>query len=323
MTGYIYCITNKLDGAKYIGQTRRDIATRFQEHLWDYRGKSKLHTAIQKYGRENFSVEEVEKVEFTDSKILDEREKYWIKYYNTQENGYNILPGGIIHKNYLQVLIVEKNLVVDSVEELSRVINKHTSWSISFIKDKIQEVKDTDKTFLGYHYASYSPVSDDEYADYNELTEWAVALHQDFRGKHIYCQVLEKEFSTIAEAAAYLVNNNYYTGVSKTPIQSLVTSIGKQLHGKSKEITVISIPDIVFEWAPGTTKQQGGDSFAPKKVYCPQLEQVFPSIAEAGQYFIDNKIWTGIKVKTAKLRISDVARGYFSDYKGYTFVYQD
>ena len=41
---------------------------------------------------------------------------------------------------------------------------------------------------------------------------------------------------------------------------------------------------------------------------------------DAAKYFIDNKIWTGIKLKTAKLRVSDVVRGVFPNYKGYTFI---
>lgn len=29
--------------------------------------------------------------------LLNEKEAYWIKYYNSIENGYNILPGGNNH----------------------------------------------------------------------------------------------------------------------------------------------------------------------------------------------------------------------------------
>ena len=47
--------------------------------------------AIAKYGKENFYYEILEK----DIENYDEREKYWIKYYNSiAPNGYNILSGG-------------------------------------------------------------------------------------------------------------------------------------------------------------------------------------------------------------------------------------
>ena len=79
-----------------------------------------------------------------------------------------------------------------------------------------------------------------------------------------------------------------------------------------------------FQEVPGvTTKQKGFPEkeklFKRKKVYCSELNKTFESIIEAANYFIDNKIWTRITLKTAKIRISDVVRGAFPDYKGYTF----
>ena len=42
-------------------------------------------------------------------------------------------------------------------------------------------------------------------------------------------------------------------------------------------------------------------------------------MVEAARYFVENEIWTGIKEKTAKLRVGDVVRGIMPDYRGYTF----
>lgn len=123
-------------------------------------------------------------------------------------------------------------------------------------------------------------------------------------------------FDTIASAANYLYKNGYYTGNAKTPIQAIVTMISNNIHGKTDKL--VNCSNISFEYAPGTIKNTGGD-FSAKSIYCPQIQKTFASEVEAAHYFIDNKIWNGIKFKTAKLRISDVVRGYFQDYRGYTF----
>lgn len=47
---------------------------------------SLINSAIKKYGKENFSFEILEYAE-----NYNEREKFWIKYYNSKvPNGYNI-----------------------------------------------------------------------------------------------------------------------------------------------------------------------------------------------------------------------------------------
>ena len=56
--GYIYKITNKINGKSYIGQTRKTIEKRFNEHFSDrYRKmKSPLHRAFNKYGIKSFEL---------------------------------------------------------------------------------------------------------------------------------------------------------------------------------------------------------------------------------------------------------------------------
>lgn len=50
-----------------------------------------LYQAFKKYGLENFTFEEIEEVP---QDKLDEREKYWINYYDSYKNGYNSTLGG-------------------------------------------------------------------------------------------------------------------------------------------------------------------------------------------------------------------------------------
>ena len=86
----IYKITNKINGKIYIGKhegTESDYER--------YMGSGLLiRRAYEKYGVDNFIKETLEICE--KKEILEEREKYWIKKYNSQnkEIGYNITEGG-------------------------------------------------------------------------------------------------------------------------------------------------------------------------------------------------------------------------------------
>ena len=90
----IYKITNNINNHCYIGQSIH-IEKRWQEHQtkynWEREFKKPLYLAFQKYGLENFSFEVIEECQPSQ---LDIKEKYWIDYYNSYQNGYNMTCGG-------------------------------------------------------------------------------------------------------------------------------------------------------------------------------------------------------------------------------------
>lgn len=89
----IYKITNLINGHSYIGQSC-NIEKRWERHRYYTSSSDKnkiLYKAFQKYGIENFSFEIIEECLVTE---LNEREIYWIKYYDTYYNGYNATLGG-------------------------------------------------------------------------------------------------------------------------------------------------------------------------------------------------------------------------------------
>lgn len=95
--GYIYCITNLINSKRYVGKTEFTLEERFKEHCSDSQkercNKRPLYDAMNKYGVENFKIEELEYVE--DNSSLSERETYWIKELDTYgRNGYNATKGG-------------------------------------------------------------------------------------------------------------------------------------------------------------------------------------------------------------------------------------
>ena len=104
--GIIYCIHNLTTGKKYIGQTVEKLQRRVFRHFRTI-NETKISRAIQKYSKYNFVYGRVEEVE--DTNILDEREKYWIQYYDTVNDGFNIKEGGKCSRGFKQSQIsIEK-----------------------------------------------------------------------------------------------------------------------------------------------------------------------------------------------------------------------
>ena len=85
----IYKFTNKNNNKSYIGQSI-NIEKRFKEHL-KAQADSYFHRALIKYGIEEFDFSILEILEPSQ---LNEREKYWIQYYDSFNNGYNLTLGG-------------------------------------------------------------------------------------------------------------------------------------------------------------------------------------------------------------------------------------
>lgn len=96
----IYCIINKINNKKYIGQTY-DLEYRWKRHKSDLNNNNHsnnhLMSAWNKYGEDNFEFDIIEKCDLS---IIDDREIYWINYYNCIKNGYNQCEGGLGCRGY-------------------------------------------------------------------------------------------------------------------------------------------------------------------------------------------------------------------------------
>lgn len=128
----IYMYENKLNHKRYIGQST-NIARRKEEHLKWPSHYSRFDAELQIIGEEGFIFSILEECTVEQ---LDEREIYWIKYYNTQVEGYNLTGGGQNYRGESNpaAKLTEENVrdIIDklrdtkiSIQELSKEYNVH------------------------------------------------------------------------------------------------------------------------------------------------------------------------------------------------------
>lgn len=128
MRGFIYKITNTINSKSYIGQTIQNVKERFYQHCATKCSKAvsnmAIHRAIKKYGKSNFTVEVIEEI---DSANLNDRERYWIRHYDSYNNGYNSTEGGQdgikLFKNLDTESIVREYKSGKSLREIGRLFN--------------------------------------------------------------------------------------------------------------------------------------------------------------------------------------------------------
>ena len=87
---WIYRITNSQNNKVYIGQTTRPVEQRFKRHINDAMNNvldTHFARAIRQYGPTNFSYLIIDTASTQDE--LNQKEQYWIGYYNSVKDGYN------------------------------------------------------------------------------------------------------------------------------------------------------------------------------------------------------------------------------------------
>lgn len=96
MLGYIYFITNNETGEKYVGKTT-NIKRRKNEHFNKLKINRHINKKMQnswnKYGEKAFAFDFIE-FDISSEQELNEKEIYYIKKYDSFNNGYNLTLGG-------------------------------------------------------------------------------------------------------------------------------------------------------------------------------------------------------------------------------------
>lgn len=133
MTGKIYKIINAINNKIYIGQTTKDLNERLRQHIskaLQNKDNNHFHSAIRKYGKENFIIELLED-NVSIENLLD-REEHYIKQFDSVNSGYNMKYRTedpryktlvFLSKEYLEDLYVTQNLSTIQIGKMFGVVN--------------------------------------------------------------------------------------------------------------------------------------------------------------------------------------------------------
>lgn len=173
---YIYKATNKINGKIYIGQTV-DFKRRKAEHLSSKKGvhaKCVFHKAIQKYGKENFIWEIIDKCNTPEEAEYLEN-KYIVEYNSCvsfeNSNGYNIVLRQQTAKN------VHNSIKVIAYNLKGEYVGTYLSCGVAARELKCQEtnilkcLKGKRKSTGGYQFKKYTSNAPNKIKPYktNEL----------------------------------------------------------------------------------------------------------------------------------------------------------
>lgn len=156
---------------------------------------------MRKHGVENFFIELIEECSLNE---VEEREKYWIEFYQSFKNGYNATIGGD-GKSYIDREIVIKNYKeLGEIKSVAKIMNISEDSVHNILLEnniKIKQTSQLNKEKMGI------PVS--MYSLNNELL---------------------KTFSSYGEAAKWLIDNN----LTNCKIDTIRTHISAVCNGKRK-----------------------------------------------------------------------------------------
>lgn len=202
----IYKITNALNGKVYIGKTSYSLEKRFSEHCIDSQKENfeirPLYRAMRKYGVENFYIELIEEC----SKIQEnERERYWIEFYESYGFGYNATLGGEGKCLYNHSAILERLKERPYANEIAKDFGCCVDIVYQIAKDNSIKLKNSSQENFG-----------------KERKKPIFQLTKD--------NIIINEFPSVAEAAKWCFENN----LCKTLNSGVRSHIAEAANGKRK-----------------------------------------------------------------------------------------
>lgn len=207
MDGKIYLITNLINNKKYVGQTVMTLKQRWNKHLSNSRtlNPTGIAGAIKKYGEQNFSMELLATCKIED---LNELEEYYIKKYNSFNDGYNLTLGGEGGKT----LNLNEEEVIKKYQELQYISDtaKYFNCNVLAISNILHE--------------NNIPINKKPKNPFDGKT-----YKYPLRNKRVRIKELNLDFMSLKECGQWLIENNY-TKTDK--IESVQKQISRVLNGE-------------------------------------------------------------------------------------------
>ena len=200
----IYKVTNLLNNKIYVGQTHKTLEYRKQQHLnTAKRGKgSRFHEALRKYGFENFKFEILEdNIETIED--LNNRERYWISYYNSYMHGYNSTKGGDDNPMFNDISFARHSSKVKSIEwrqEHSRIMKDIVAKN-GFTEEHRRKI--SQKLKGNQHFKGHKRTPESIAATVRGLVKTVYCVNTN------NCKL--QEFSSVRDASSWWYHNGYDT----------------------------------------------------------------------------------------------------------------
>lgn len=198
----IYKITNKINNKVYIGQTVQSLSVRYNQHLkcLQHGDTRELYCAMRKYGLENFEPSVICSV--SSLQELNELESFYIKKYDSYNNGYNMTLGGENNPMFIDEVKQKHLKTVRSPEFRKKVSEtmKHNRKTYGFTEETKRKISQSLKKF-------YADGKRPNYKVSQHLTPEHYKALNEAKYKKVYCVDMDgnkvKEFNCVLDAAKW------------------------------------------------------------------------------------------------------------------------